>query len=247
MRPEQYQYTRQCPALTESVPPFDCSDLGEAPDLRTSAEPITNANSLQSAETFDLDSFFSRAMGIEDTDLFSENDEDLENPEDNAVAVMAEESKESSLLQTLQNDASESIATVSTRITADTFAVGSAMTTSVFSALGSLVGSCGVFCAHGLSSIAQAGTSGLSLSTPALGGVKMPGFSVDRFGNFSLEGDIDSLSQATGLSKNDLLAGKFSAEQILFSFFEAFGQGISMLFGFGLLDCIMDSLFPEAG
>lgn len=146
------------------------------------------------------------------------------------------------LLVSLRDDANESIATLTTKVTADTFAAGASLTSSVFSALGSLVGSCGVFCAHSIGALGQAGSSLSGVS--GLSGMRMPGFSVDEHGHFHLDGNIDSLSKATGFSKSDWIAGKYSAQDILTAFFSAFGEGIYCLFGFGLIDCLLDGLLP---
>jgi hypothetical protein len=150
------------------------------------------------------------------------------------------------LLLTLRNDSNESIATITAKVTAEKFAAGASLTSSIFSALGSIVGSCGVFCVHSLGAVAQAGSS-LSGAT-GIGGLNMPGFSVDRHGNFHLDGNIDSLSRATGISKSDLLSGRFSAEDVLTRFFTVFGGNIGLVFGFGLAEmligCMFDCILP---
>lgn len=171
------------------------------------------------SEEFDLDSFFNVQSEKEDSKKVE---------------------TEPDLLTTLKAASHESIVTLSSKITADTFAAGASMTSSIFSTLGSLVGSCGVFCAHGVGALAQAGGNLGSVA----GGMNMPGFSVDEHGHFKLDGNIDSLSKATGLSKGALLSGKLSAEDILSALFSAFGHGIHCLFGFGLIDCIFDGLLP---
>jgi len=154
------------------------------------------------------------------------------------------------LLVTLRDDANESIATLTTNITAESFAAGAALTTTVFSALGSLVGSCGVLCVHSLGAMGQA-TSGLSNASGLSTGLSVPGFNVDSNGNFHLDGNIDTLSRSTGISKNDLLSGKFTAEDILSSFFSAFGSGLNAFLGVGLvgmlIGCMFDSFIPAEG
>ncbi|MFZ1721477.1 MAG: hypothetical protein WAU07_03155 [Microgenomates group bacterium] len=145
---------------------------------------------------------------------------------------------------TLQNDAEESIASLTSRVTAQTFEAGASLTAGVFSALGAIAGSCGAFCLHGIGGLAQAGGSGLGAGS-GFGGFGGAGFSVDGDGNFNLSGSVDSLSAATGFSKSDLLSGKVSAEDILASFFSAFGDGMGLLFGFGFVGSLMDTLFDN--
>ncbi len=113
-------------------------------------------------------------------------------------------------------------------------------------ALGSLmsiVGACGPLCFHTLRAVANAG-SGFSMSTPGLGGVSMPGFNVDGNGNFTLSGNIDSLTKATGLSKDELIAGTYSVQEILTTFLSIFGEGMYQICGFGLIECLINSLIP---
>lgn len=188
-------------------------DIAEAKDTDSAHQ-----ESVDSSE-FDLDAFFA-----EDADDQPETTEVVPN-----------------LLLTLHNDSDEAIATLTKKITAETFTKGVALTTSVFSALGSVVGSCGLFCAHGLGSIVQGGASGLSGG--GLGGNLASGLSVDSQGNYHLSGNLDTLSKNTGISKHNLLSGNYSAEDILTAFFSSFGGGVSMMFGFGIVDGIIGGLF----
>lgn len=188
-------------------------DIAEAEDADSSHEGTEDSSE------FDLDAFFA-----EDAD---------DQPETTDVFP--------NLLLTLHNDSDETIATLTKKVTAETFTKGVALTTSVFSALGSVVGSCGLFCAHGLGSMVQGGTSGLSGT--GLGSNLASGFSVDSHGNYHLSGNLDSLSRSTGISKHNLLSGNYSAEDILTAFFSSFGGGISMMFGFGIVDGIIGRLF----
>ncbi len=192
-----------------------------------------NYEKIESSDFFDLNAFFDSNDSTESSGVTAGQDN-----------LDEDEKNEADLLLTLLDESNESIATLTTKITAETFATGASLTSGVFSALGSIVGSCGIFCAHGLGSIAQVGSSGLGVA-PGVGGLNMPGFSVDGNGNFHLDGNIDSLSRATGISKNDLLSGKFSAEDILTAFFSVFGEGISYIFGFGLIGGIIDAIFDN--
>lgn len=119
--------------------------------------------------------------------------------------------------------------------------------TAVGSALGSLIsiiGTCGPVCLHGLSSLAQASTSSLS-AVPSLAGLGAPGFSIDRNGNFSLQGTIADLSQATGFTQDELRSGKVTAADIFKSFFSGFGEVFVALFGLGVVGSIVDALFDN--
>ena len=184
---------------------------------------------LISADDFDLGSFF--AKPVEHTLLQANNVE----PAEIAETATAD------LFVTLKDTAQESIVNLTKRVTADTFTTGAALTSQVFSSLGSFVGSCGLFCAHGLGAVAQAGSGMSGLS--GLGGLGNPGFSVDTNGNFHLEGDVNTLAKATGISRRDLVSGKFSAAEILSAIFTSFGEGVSMLFGFGMVEGLIDSMF----
>ncbi len=179
--------------------------IAEAEDAESAHEETEDSSE------FDLDAFFA-----EDAD---------DQPETTDVVP--------NLLLTLHTDSDEAIATLTKKVTAETFTKGVALTTSVFSALGSVIGSCGIFCAHGT----------FGLSSTGLGGNLASGFSVDSQGNYHLSGNLDTLSKSTGISKHNLLSGNYSAEDILTAFFSSFGGGISMMFGFGIVDGIIGGLF----
>lgn len=207
--------------------------------LEEKAHEVTQSDSLEAknssyqgklsdSETFDLASFFGQE---------SSQEPDTEDAIDTSGKII-EQTETPQLLITLRDTSNESIATLTSRVTAETFAVGASFTSGVFSALGSLVGSCGVFCAHGLGALAQ--TSSIS---SGFSGLVTPGFHIDSHGHFHIDGDIDSLSKMTGFSKHDLLMGKFSSEEILKAFFDNFGGGMSLLFGVGFLELLSDSFF----
>lgn len=197
------------------------------------AQDHNNDEELTFSDDFDVDAFFSNSELNEDS---------------GTQDVLDDEFADAEFLLTLRNDADEAITTISSNVTAENFAKGAVLATSVFSVLGSIIGSCGVFCAHGLGAVAQAGSSGLTMAGST--GLGMPGFNIDEHGNFHLDGNINSLSQATGISKSDLLSGKFSPEDILVTFFSAFGESMAMMFGVGLvegiIDTVFDGLMPQA-
>lgn len=197
--------------------------------------PVANELKLVDKETiieskeFDLSSFF----GTE------EAREELE-------SVV---SPQSNLFVTLKNDANESITTITTKVTAESFAAGASFTSNVLSALGALAGSCGVVCSHSLSALGKAG-SGLS-GVSGLASGTSSGFSMDNHGDFHLDGNLSALSKATGISKNDLVSGRFSSADILSRFLSVFGEDISLIFGFGMVkmfaDCFFSSFLPGTG
>lgn len=190
---------------------------------------------IESSDFFDLDSFFDEEIDEEKTLTTNILNKD-EQPN-----ILEAKTPTSDLLMSLQEDSNESITTLNSRVSAETFAAGASLASGVFSALQSIVGSCGVVCAHSLTSLAKIGNP-LGV-TPGLGNLNMPGFNINSNGFFNLSGDIDSLSNATGFSKKDLLSGKYSAEEILMAFFSSFGESISMMFGFGLVGGIVNGLF----
>lgn len=193
----------------------------------------------QQAEVSEVDADLLDSERFDLTQFFSEKD----NEHEEALQLSAPE-----LLVTLRDEAQQSITTLTTKITPASFATGVSLTSNVFSTLGSLVGSCGVFCAHSLSNIGSM-SQGLSGAPGLANGSTIPGFSVDKNGNVHIDGTVDSLSRATGISQRDLLSGKFSAANILMNFFSIFGEGMSFIFGFGLaetvLDCFFDSFLPS--
>lgn len=153
-------------------------------------------------------------------------------------------------LLTLHDDATQSIKTITSKVTADSFSAGMTLTAGIFSSLGSLIGSCGLVCAHSLGALASAGSGGLGASA-GLGGLGFgsgiggqPGLSIDKYGNFHLSGSADALSKASGIAKSDLLAGRFSIESLLASLTSVLGDGISQVFGFGLIAFLIDRLIP---
>jgi len=142
---------------------------------------------IYSVDVFDLESFF-------------ESDTQTESIDGTAVV----EQPASQFLLELKNEAQETVVTLTSSITAESFRAGATLTSGFFS-----------------------------------------GFSVDNQGNYHLTGGIDSLSRATGLSKSSLLAGKYSAQDVLLNFFSCFGESVFCVCGLGLIDCILDGLAPE--
>ncbi len=179
------------------------------------------------SEEFDLFSFFSTA-GLQDDE--QKNSESLEGIDP--------------LLVQLQEDAAESVQSFSSRVNATTFAAGLQLTSGVFSALGSIIGSCGVFCAHGLGAFSPAGGASFSGGT-SFGGWGAPGVSVDSAGNMKVEGSVDSIARATGFSPEGLAYGNYTAEDILAAFFQNFGFGISCAFGLNIFSSVLDMVLPS--
>jgi hypothetical protein len=161
----------------------------------------------------------------------------------NTVPDKEEDQQQSEIPQAFQWAKKESVKT-SERLANVSFgglsAIGGAL-----GSLMSVVGACGPICFHALGSMASAGSSGLSMATPGFGGLNMSGFSVDKNGNFRLSGNIDALSQATGLSREALLSGKYSAQDILTTFFSILGEGICCIFCFGLIEVLINGLIPQ--
>jgi|GEM_PF-2119599 len=113
---------------------------------------------------------------------------------------------------------------------------------SFISSLSGILGACGPICAHTLGALGSTGSS-LGSAGASFSGLSGPGFSVHKNGNFSLAGNVDSLAENLGISRADLLSGKYSAQDILYQLFSSFGEGISLIFGFGLVECLIDTFF----
>ncbi len=144
------------------------------------------------------------------------------------------------------------IVRVDSRVTSGAFESALGAAAYAMSGLGSLLSSLCVACgAHGLSAVSAASQVGTGLgSASGIGGLGGFGFNTDGFGNFSLSGNLDALSGRTGISKADLLSGKFSADDIMVAFLSAFGEGMSLIFGFrlitGLIDAMFNSFLPDS-
>ncbi len=201
---------------------------------------VGDEDELLNVETFDLTSFFEKSQ----EERIDENIDDIQ-------AIDAQKSlepKEVNLLLSLRDDSGKLVQSFSTKVSAEAFNKTSSFMSGAALLMNSLLGSCGVICAHSLAALGQAG-SGLPELPGLASGLNMSGFSVDDQGNFHLDGNIDTLSNTTGISKEDLLAGKFSADDILISYFSTFAEGVGILFGFGLVgklfDCFFDSFLPK--
>lgn len=216
--------------MRTEVRSFDLSNVtirnvNSVPERGVAVLETQAVTDVESTELFDLDAFF-------DSDEADKTGSELKTQN---------QEKKSDLLVILRNDANESIVKLTRKINPKNFARGISMTSGVFSALGSVVGSCGVFCAHGFGSIAEAGSSGFKF--PSFSGLSTPGFNIDKNGNFTLDGNISTLSKLTGISQRDLLSGKFSADDILLTFFSEFGSGMSLVFGIGFFELMCSDFF----
>lgn len=107
--------------------------------------------------------------------------------------------------------------------------------------MSSLVGSCGVFCAHSLSALTQVGN--LSSVSGLAGGLNSPSFRVDGNGNFHLDSNMNVLSKVTGIRNGNLLSGNFSTDRLLMNFSTMFGEGVHLFCGFGLIEVLFGALF----
>jgi len=180
----------------------------------------TSEDEALTVDTFDFDAFFDEEEAGSD-DVLETSNPDLIN-----------------LKETLAAESEQIVSTFTTKVSRDTFEKSSQYVSGVASVFSGLIGSCGPLCMHGLAGAMQAPVSGLSASG-------VPGLSFDGNGGFSLSGDVDSLSRATGFSRGDLLSGKYSAEQVLAALFDSFGEGFGMLFGFGLINSLADMFFDS--
>lgn len=149
------------------------------------------------------------------------------------------------LITELQQNSAEAVASISTRITEETFFTGAQLASGVFSALGSFIGACGPLYVHGLGSLSSVASSSNALgsSFPVL---SASGLDIGSDGSFSLQGNVEDLAQATGFNTADILSGKYSALdiiQILLSAF--FSEGVCFAFGLGLFDALLGAVLPS--
>lgn len=158
----------------------------------------------------------------------------------------AREEEQKDFILSLQDESEKTVATFSAKVTADTFAAGASLTTGLLSGLGSFISACGAFCLHGLGGTTSGlGGLGFGLGSAAGHAHGLGGLNVDSHGNFRLSGSLDSLSRSTGLSRHDLLSGKYSAEGIVAALMDCFGKGVGAIFGFSLVETLIDGLIPS--
>lgn len=140
----------------------------------------------------------------------------------------------------LQEAARKTVDTLSA-VTADTYQQGAALAGQVFGGLASVIGSCGVFCVHGLGSV------GNTLASNSIGaGLSGAGsaVSITHSGNqITLSGDRADIAARAGITLNEL--GNYSAEDIISRILETmqcFGECVHSM-SFGIIDSLADSFF----
>ncbi|MEX0896002.1 MAG: hypothetical protein WDZ94_03615 [Patescibacteria group bacterium] len=148
---------------------------------------------------------------------------------------------ESVFFDQLQESATETVQNLS-GITQETFEQGAVLTSQVFSGLASVIGSCGVFCMHGLGSMGGS----MAGNGMGLGGMTGAGANI----NFSHSGDQLTLSGSrsaianrAGIPLNEL--GNYTAEDIISRILETmqcFGECVNSM-SFGIIDTLADSFF----
>lgn len=106
------------------------------------------------------------------------------------------------------------------------------MTGEAFSLLGILAQSCGAFCMHGAQMLS---------AVPSVGGVGLPSLSSMGGGELRVDGHIDAMSSATGLSRSRLLTNDFSMEEALRSVYDTW-QGLLKV-NLGFVEMFTGSLF----
>lgn len=220
--------------------------------LETESAP-TKIAGLISANEFDLADFFGVAsppvaavvdkevdvMGQGMIDQLSDGDEETEiTPEDIIT-------KPQKLAQVWRVMAGETQAAFTSKISADTFAMGEALASQTLSWLGNLAGLCGPLCSHGLMSV-------LSASGGSMGG----GMSGSLFGSADglLAGSaaealppFDWKTAATELEKHGAFwygDQKISWADLVSIWSKVLGESLGQLFGFGIIDCLLDGLLP---
>ncbi len=221
------------------VPDDADGDLSSDEESDQSQEQSIDQDSELSVSDLAAESFFSAFF--DDSEEPGRNSGDDENFE--FVAV------DPGLLEQLQNMAQQTEETFSERVTVESFNKGVQMVGGLVSLFGQLAASCGPLCLHalsGASSLASAGgAGGISSGFAGLGSVSS-GLSFDGAGNVSFSGSVDDLSWQTGVSKSDILSGKFSSDDLLARLVEGFGNGAAHLLGFGLIDIFVGFLVPDS-
>lgn len=217
----------------ESSPAIVVEEV-QVTDESKRAEPVDDRESeLNQADAFDLDAFFQVNEEAKNSTSHTESAQvgttfSVSSPEGTERAP----SEPQTVLFTLRDDAEQVIASFSATVTASRYEAGAKMTSEAFSLLGILAQSCGAFCMHGahmLSSVSSAG------------GVGLPSVSSMAGGKLHVDGHIDSVSSATGLSRSRLLTNNFSLEEAMGSMYEMW-QGLLKV-NLGFVEMFAGSLF----
>jgi hypothetical protein len=153
---------------------------------------------------------------------------------------------ETNLIAQLTGTAAQTIQDMPQKVTAERYKRGTQMAGSLMAAAGSLFGAAcgGAACllhGHGIAGMSSA--VGQSMGSGIGAGMGGFGFTTGSDGSFRLEGDVHSLSRATGIRASDLASGKYSADDILSRLFAVMGEGFLSMFGLGLVGGFIDMLF----
>lgn len=214
---------------------------------------LTPPTQLMSAHEFDLADFFGvtsppasdiagknvDAMGQVVTYQVTNGGEETEITPDDLVT------QPQKLAQVWRVMADKTQTVFTSKISADTFAAGEALASQTLSWLGNLVGACGPLCSHGL-------MSALSASGGSVGG----GVGGSLFG--SADGlftgsaanalpPFDWKTAATELEKNGAFwygDQKINWADLVSVWSRVLGESLGQLFGFGIIDCLLDGLLP---
>jgi hypothetical protein len=133
------------------------------------------------------------------------------------------------------------------KIRADTFAVGESMASQTLGWLQNIVGACGPLCSHGLISALSA--NGSSVTRGLGSGLFGSGNGLDSStgtGVGSLP-PFDWKMAATELEKNGAFwygDQKISWSDLVTIWSKVLGESLGQLFGFGIIDCLLDGLLP---
>ena len=141
--------------------------------------------------------------------------------------------------------AGETQAAFTNKISADTFAMGEALASQTLSWLGNLVGACGPLCSHGLMSAlsASGGSVGSGVGGSLFGSVD--GMFAGSAANALLP--FDWKTAATELEKNGAFwygDQKISWADLVSVWSRVLGESLGQIFGFGIIDCLLDGLLP---
>lgn len=217
----------------ESSPAIVVEEV-QVTDESKRAEPVDDRESeLNQADAFDLDSFFQADEEAKDSSAQAESAQvDTTSSVPSQEGTVVAPSEPQTVLFTLRDDAQKVIASFSATVNESRYETGAKMTSEAFSLLGILAQSCGAFCLHGAQMLS---------AVPSAGGVGLPSVSSMAGGKLHVDGHIDSVSSATGLSRSRLLTNNFSMEQAMGSMYEMW-QGLLKV-NLGFVEMFAGSLF----
>jgi hypothetical protein len=205
---------------------------------RVSQDLEANQNPVQ-ADAFDFESFFGNEP-VSGTEQKESDDVEAEDELKSTSRFSA-----SDLKKGLYVSAQKTEDHFEKRVNVQALDKGLNVVGNLVSIFGQLAASCGPLCLHALSGAGSAMGSAASASS-GLGGLASAagGLKFDGNGNVSFSGSVGELARKTGYSADAIKSGAVSVSDLIAALSISFGQGVSAVFGFGLID-VFANIIPD--